>query len=70
MAYNVAHDNALAVLAVDYDAATPAEASIGIDIMRSTLPRGVTISGFVDIFNDQVHLASLSGDVSCSEHGL
>lgn len=58
MAYNVAHDNAIVVLAVDYDAATPAEASIGIDIMRRTLPRGVTVSGFVDILNDQVSISS------------
>lgn len=50
---------------MDYDPAIPAETSIGIDIMRSALPRGVTVSGFVDILNDQV---SLRVDASRLEH--
>lgn len=54
IAYNVAHDNNLVVLAINANASVPPEEGIGIDIMRTQLHQGVTLADFFGILHEQV----------------
>lgn len=54
IAYNVAHDNNLVVLAINANSTVPPEEGVGIDIMRTQLHQGVTLADFFGILHEQV----------------
>lgn len=70
LAYNTAHDNDLVVLAMDNLASPPAPSAIGVDIMRCTLPRGLTLNGFIYILKNQVRCCYTFDLATSDLHGL
>ncbi|KAF9507367.1 hypothetical protein BS47DRAFT_318681 [Hydnum rufescens UP504] len=57
IAYNIAHDSSLVVMAFQRNARDSLE--IGADVMRVALPKGVTLSSFINILTEQLSPSEL-----------
>jgi hypothetical protein len=64
IAYNIAHDSSLVVMAFQRNARNSLE--IGADVMRVALPKGVTLSSFIDILTEQVRSSRIMSPQPCS----